>query len=525
MAINVALNKTATASNFVMPYAASKAVNGIVNTSTDRWLTNAVPAWLRVDLGTTYCINRWVVRHLPVAGWQAPDYCLSDYKLQGSNDNNAWFDLDSIVGNTTSVTDRTFAAASYRYVRVYVTKGLKTNTQLASLLEVEVYMADNVATLSNMTLSSGTLTPAFGSGVYTYTDNVPYTVSSITLTPIATDSRATITVNGTAVASGTPSAPITLNYGTNTVTVQVTAADTATKLTYTTTVTRAGSPLLANMIVNGLSTALPFTSGTFSYTTAVGYDTSSVTISVAAQDSRSTITVNGTAVPSGGTSEPINLNVGSNTVTVIVTAVGGATQTYTVAITRNGSQYLSALTLTDIPFTFAKNTYSYNVNGGYDVATTSINATKEDATANMVITANGTVVTNGQSFNLNVGSNTITVDVTATVGGGHQQYLFTVTRLHSTRLSTLAIAKVGMGSNPTWDNSFSADRLSYSVKTYTTYVKVTPTVEDATSTFVMKVNGVVTPIANNVAAPSTVTIEVSSTYGVPMSTYSVALTK
>jgi len=279
------------------------------------------------------------------------------------------------------------------------------------------------------------------------------------------------------------------------------------------------------MIVNGLATTLPFASGTFAYTASVGYDTSSVSVSVAAQDSNATIKVNGTVVASGGTSGQIALNVGSNTITTVVTAVGGVTQTYTVTITRNGSQYLSALTLAGIAFTFAKNTYSYNVNGGYDVATTSVNATKEDATANMVITANGTVVTNGQSFNLNIGSNTITVDVTATVGGGHQQYLFTVTRLHSTRLSTLAIAKVGMGSNPTWDNSFSADRLSYSVKTYTTYVKVTPTVEDATSTFVMKVNGVVTPIANNVAAPSTVTIEVSSTYGVPMSTYSVALTK
>jgi len=98
---------------------------------------------------------------------------------------------------------------------------------------------NNNATLSNLSLSTGTLSPAFLSGVCAYSAMVSNSVTGLTVTPTANDTTATVTVNGTAVANGAVSNPINLSIGENTVTVEVTAQDGTTTQTYTVTVTRA----------------------------------------------------------------------------------------------------------------------------------------------------------------------------------------------------------------------------------------------------------------------------------------------
>ncbi len=97
------------------------------------------------------------------------------------------------------------------------------------------------AKLSNLTISSGTLSPSFSSDVTSYTDSVDNSVDSVTLTPTVNDANATIKVNGQTVASGSASNPISLNVGSNTVLTVTTAQDGVTTNTYTITVTRAGS--------------------------------------------------------------------------------------------------------------------------------------------------------------------------------------------------------------------------------------------------------------------------------------------
>jgi len=59
-------------------------------------------------------------------------------------------------------------------------------------------------TLSNLTISSGTLTRSFSPSATSYTASVANNVSSFNVTPTANNSDATITINGTAVASGQP---------------------------------------------------------------------------------------------------------------------------------------------------------------------------------------------------------------------------------------------------------------------------------------------------------------------------------
>ncbi|OYU54621.1 MAG: hypothetical protein CFE25_15125 [Chitinophagaceae bacterium BSSC1] len=100
------------------------------------------------------------------------------------------------------------------------------------------------ADLSNMVMSAGTLSPVFASGTTSYTASVANNISSITVTPTRSESNASIEVRVNAgvyasVTSGTASGLLSLNVGTNTIDVRVTAQDGTTQKTYSTTVTRA----------------------------------------------------------------------------------------------------------------------------------------------------------------------------------------------------------------------------------------------------------------------------------------------
>lgn len=95
----------------------------------------------------------------------------------------------------------------------------------------------NVATLSALSVSQGTLSPGFSSGTTAYSVDLPYGTGSITLTPTASDSGARLTVNGNATSSGSASAPVALATGANTITVAVTAADGIATQSYTITAT------------------------------------------------------------------------------------------------------------------------------------------------------------------------------------------------------------------------------------------------------------------------------------------------
>ena len=96
------------------------------------------------------------------------------------------------------------------------------------------------ASLSGLAVSPGILAPSFISSTTSYTASVLNGVSSITVTPTATQgASSTIIVNGSITISGSASAPIALSVGSNTIPIVVTAPDGVTTSTYTITVTRA----------------------------------------------------------------------------------------------------------------------------------------------------------------------------------------------------------------------------------------------------------------------------------------------
>jgi gliding motility-associated-like protein len=93
--------------------------------------------------------------------------------------------------------------------------------------------------LSSLKMSRGALAPAFAGPQTSYSASVVNGVTSLTITPTAADTGATIKVNTNPVKSGTASPGITLAVGSNTIDVTVTASDGTSVRMYAITVTRA----------------------------------------------------------------------------------------------------------------------------------------------------------------------------------------------------------------------------------------------------------------------------------------------
>ncbi len=102
---NIALNKPTTASNSILPYTPSKAVDGNLSAS-NRWLTDQIPATLMVDTQARYLVNRWVVKHPSIVGqltWNSSNYANVDYSYDNRYFLNAAMSVDgsSRFGNET----------------------------------------------------------------------------------------------------------------------------------------------------------------------------------------------------------------------------------------------------------------------------------------------------------------------------------------------------------------------------------------------------------------------------------------
>jgi len=195
-----------------------------------------------------------------------------------------------------------------------------------------------VATLSKLGPSIGGLTPAFSPATTSYTISTGNATASMTLKPVSSDANATIQVNRKFVTSGTPTAPIALAEGAQTViSIIVRAQNGFTSKTYDVTVTRAPSTNagLSDLGPSIIGLTPAFSSSTTSYTISAANTTASMTLKPVSSDANATITVNGTAVLSDTTSGPIALAVGPNTITTVVTAQDGTTtKTYTLTVTR-----------------------------------------------------------------------------------------------------------------------------------------------------------------------------------------------
>lgn len=128
---NVALNKTATASSYVAGCEPSKAVDG--STSTRWYAQNSGDKWLKIDLGQSYTINRYLVKHASKNG-DISSVDTKNFKLQSSNNGNSnWTDIDIIDNSNDSTMFRncdpeTGRVGNFtaRYIRLYITAPTQT---------------------------------------------------------------------------------------------------------------------------------------------------------------------------------------------------------------------------------------------------------------------------------------------------------------------------------------------------------------------------------------------------------------
>lgn len=119
-------------------------------------------------------------------------------------------------------------------VRTSTEEGVATSTlswwSNVSTTWQAAYDAEHATELTALTISSGTLSPAFDTDTSEYTASVANSVTSITVTATARDSGATVSVSGND----------SLDVGDNDVTVSITKSG-SPDMSYTITVTRAAS--------------------------------------------------------------------------------------------------------------------------------------------------------------------------------------------------------------------------------------------------------------------------------------------
>ena len=384
------------------------------------------------------------------------------------------------------------------------------------------------ATLSALTLSDvdfGT----FSSGTESYTASVTYSVSQTTVTPAVNDSGASyvIKLDGVNDSDGT----ISLVVGSNVITSEVKAEDGDTTKTYRVTVTRAAASTDARLSGLTLSDVDfgTFSSGTESYTASVADTVPLTTVTPTLNDSEANFVIKLDGVIDSDGAIPLGL--GQNVITIEVTAEDDTTtNTYTVTVTRalppSTDATLKALTLSDVNIgAFSSGTTSYTASVANSVSRTTVMPTVNDSGATHVIKLGGVTDSDG-IISLAVGSNVITVVVTAEDDIATGTYTVTVTRAappsSDATLKSLGLSNVSIGTFSSIITSYTA-----SVANSVSQTTVTPTVNHSGATYVIKLDGVtdsdgVIPLS---VGQNVITIQVTAEKGQTTGEYTVTVTR
>ena len=388
------------------------------------------------------------------------------------------------------------------------------------------------ATLSGLTLSDVNF-GTFASSTTSYSAQVANSVSQTTVTPTKNHSGASyvIKLDGVTDTDGV----ISLSVGSNVITVEVTAEDGQTSRTYTVTLTRLASiqqestdATLSALTLSGIDFGT-FRSGMTSYSAHVANSVRQTTVRPTVNDSGASYVIKlGGVTDADGT---VSLAVGANVITVEVTAEDGSTtQTYRVTVTRaeppSTDATLKGLTLSEVDFgIFDSTTTSYSTQVANSLSQTTVTPVVNDSGASRIIKIGGVTDSDG-TVPLAVGSNVITVEVTAEDDSTTQTYTVTVTRAEppstDATLKGLTLSDVNFGTFSSATTSYTAQ-----VANSVTQTTVTPTVNDSGASHIIKIGGV-TDADGKVSlsvGTSVITVVVTAEDGVTTRTYTVTVTR
>jgi galactitol-specific phosphotransferase system IIB component len=288
----------------------------------------------------------------------------------------------------------------------------------------------SINTLDSLTVLEGPLTPGFDSAVNTYSITVDTSVTLLNVVPVRTDADSTVVVSDT-----------NLSFGINVITVTVTAENGSVRV-YTINATRLSNvTLLSDLEINGV-TISGFTGTQYLYSANFPNSQNSITITATAIDSLAEIYINGQQFNSGQVSNLINLNPGSNPISVrVVSSDLTNTQFYKIIIVRQFSSVANLISLNlssnNQPLlltpAFNQNVVSYSASVANTVTSISVIGILAESTGRLTI--NNLPVSSGTSTqvsNLLVGSNFVNVNVTAPDQTTTKLYSVNVTRAPST---------------------------------------------------------------------------------------------
>ncbi len=271
------------------------------------------------------------------------------------------------------------------------------------------------ADLSHITVSTGTLSPAFKPATTSYQLRLG-TQGSVTITPARSDPDAGMTINGQAVASITSA----LNYGeSRAVSITVTAVS-GTSKTYTITITRPyPNGYLSNIALSTQRLSPAFNLFTTNYRVDLPEGTPSVTITPVRTNPSNKMTIDGRKA----TSKKISLSPGKGTtVKIAVYETSRIKHTYSVyaARARSTDATLSRMSVSggtpDSPFANGTPVYTVTVPETRSSATIRLYRNSSYATAyidNRKATSKTVSIANGQT-------KTVTVRVRAQAGNERQ---------------------------------------------------------------------------------------------------------
>ena len=309
----------------------------------------------------------------------------------------------------------------------------------------------NDATLSALTLS-GVDFGTFASETLQYTVQVGKHVDRtvVTVTRNHPKARYLVKLGGVTETDGV----VSLSAGSNVITVEVTAEDGQTMRTYSVTVTRpvSDNAHLIDLTLSGIaidhgSTFYPpgFSGLVFNYAVSVAHNLTETTVTPRSHHSFASY-----VIKLGGVTEAdgvIALSVGRNVITIEVTAEDGVTSlTYTVAVTRAPppatDATLSSLLLSGIDIgsgmgvgAITPTVTSYTASVYNNISQTTVTPTVNHSGASYVVKLGGVEDADG-TISLAVGSNSITIEVTAQDTTTTKTYTVTVNRANASAPTT-----------------------------------------------------------------------------------------
>jgi len=300
------------------------------------------------------------------------------------------------------------------------------------------------AYLYTLSVGGGILSPSFSKTTTSYTCNVNSNVASTTIAAAAEDSSATITVNDQTLGSSHVSQPISLNPGSNQITVTVSSS--SGPMTYNINVIRAGtsSAYLSSLYISGASLSPSFSRTTNYYTAYLNdYDynyynnynyNSYITVTAIPEDSNSTVTIDGRTVSYGSSSQDIYIGSGTTRINIQVYNPSNGNMNYYIDVSRNGynnrSSYLSSLYINGASLnqSFYPSKTSYTATSSASSVT--VTAVPEDSRSR--VTVEGETLDyydhQSRSIYLSSGVNRIDIRVYNPNTGGSTSYYIDITR-------------------------------------------------------------------------------------------------